>query len=79
MADVVLLLWVWVIAGCFSLYAHSASLREDVDLASVFFLVLAWPWWLSQHKHRHDGKRDNADNTLAPIRVETTNEKKRRR
>jgi len=79
MADVVLLLWVWMIAGCFSLYAHSASLREDVDLASFFFLVLAWPWWLSQRKHRHDHKRGDVDHTLAPIRIETSDDKARRR
>lgn len=79
MADVLLLLWVWMIAGCFSLYSHSASLREDVDLASFLFLVLAWPWWLSQIKHRNGDKRDGIDDTLAPIRIETTDEQTRRR
>lgn len=79
MADVVLLLWVWVLAGCFSLYAHSASLREDVNLGTVFFLVLTWPWWLSHHRHRDRGGPGDVDDNMVPIRVETTDEKPRRR
>lgn len=79
MAEIVLLLWVWVIAGCFSLYAHSASLSEDVDLGTVLILVLAWPWWLGHHRDRSEGGRHAADAKLVPIRVDIKEEKTRRR
>lgn len=79
MVDVELLLWVWVLAGCFALYAHGAHLREKVDLGGVIFLVVTWPWWLSQHTHGRNQQRSDRNENFAPIRIDTTDKEQRRR
>lgn len=79
MVDVVLLLWVWVLAGCFALYAHSASLAKDIDLGSVFFLVMTWPWWLTQSARRGNDQRTDTHQNFAKVRIDETDKKQRRR
>ena len=68
MTPLMLLLWVWVISGGIALFIYSDEVPKKVDLLTVAFLVLSWPWWVSQLKAK---KNKEKEKKLVPVRIET--------
>ena len=78
MTEWMLILWVWIVAGCFAFFIRGNRLTEVPDILTTLFLVLAWPVWLSHYKGQHRGYQQQDDKVLVPIRI-TAREKTRRK